>query len=127
MRALQCIAANVLPADSERRFDSSILYPETALRRGDGVSRARRQNSRLYRSSVAMLTGGVAVGLLGLTHANTALAQESGRKDLPAIVVVDPAQKPKRSGRPAPWSETSTRRCPPISRAETSISPLPSG
>ena len=58
-----------------------------------------------------MLTCGVAVGLLGLTHPNPAVAQASDGRDLPAIVVVDPALKPKRAPakRTAPARTVSSR------------------
>ena len=44
-----------------------------------------------------MLTFGVAAGLLCGAVPNAALAQDNGAKELPAIVVVDPAKKPKRA------------------------------
>jgi outer membrane receptor protein involved in Fe transport len=90
MSGLAWVAANGLSASSDHRSESSALVLKTALREGDG------QNSRLYRSSAAMLTCGVAAGLLGLTHPNAAWAQDSAAKDLPAIVVVGSAKKPKR-------------------------------
>jgi outer membrane receptor protein involved in Fe transport len=55
----------------------------------------RRRNSRIYRSSVTALTCGVAAGLLGFCGYDAAFAQETA-KDLPPIVVVDTAKKPKR-------------------------------
>jgi outer membrane receptor protein involved in Fe transport len=94
MSALERVVVNVAPAGAGRGSEPSTLDAGSALRYG--VSRGYRQSSRLYRSSAAMLTCAVAAGLLGLTHSNRALALDSGAKDLPAIVVVDPAKKPKR-------------------------------
>ena len=45
---------------------------------------------------MAMLTPGVLAGLFCLAYPIAALAQDAAAKDLPAIVVVDPAKKPKR-------------------------------
>jgi hypothetical protein len=45
---------------------------------------------------MAMLTPGVLAGLFCLADPIAALAQDAAAKDLPAIVVVDPAKKPKR-------------------------------
>jgi outer membrane receptor protein involved in Fe transport len=44
-----------------------------------------------------MLTPAIAAGLLWVANPNAASAQDSGAKDLPPIVVVDPTQKPKRA------------------------------
>ena len=62
----------------------------------DGAWRSPRQNGILSRGSAAMLTCGAAAGLLGLSGPNAASAQVAAATDLPAIVVVDPAKKPKR-------------------------------
>jgi outer membrane receptor protein involved in Fe transport len=109
MSALERVVVNVEPAGADHGLEPSTLHAGTALR--NGVSRGHRQNSRLYRNSAAMLTCGVAAGLLGLTHSNRALAQDSGAKDLPAIVVVDPTKKPKRepAKRTAPARAASSR------------------
>jgi outer membrane receptor protein involved in Fe transport len=76
-----------------------------------GVSRPHQQHSKLYRSSAAVLTLGVAAGLLCVATPNVALAQDSSVKDLPPIVVVDPTQKPKRAPakRIAPTRTVSSR------------------
>jgi outer membrane receptor protein involved in Fe transport len=94
MSALERVGVNATPAGAARGVEPPTLHTGAALR--NGVSRGLRQNSGLYRSSAAMLTCAVAAGLFGLTHSNRAFAQDSGAKDLPAIVVVDPAKKPKR-------------------------------
>ena len=62
----------------------------------DGAWRSLRQTSILSRSSAAVFTCGAAAGLLGLSGPNAASAQIAAATDLPAIVVVDPAKKPKR-------------------------------
>jgi hypothetical protein len=80
MSAHQCVALNVLSV--------------TALR--GGRVRAHRQNSSLYKSSAAMLTCGVAAGLIGLANPTIALAQDSGVTHLPDVVVDAPTQKPAK-------------------------------
>jgi outer membrane receptor protein involved in Fe transport len=69
------------------------------------------QDRNLYRSSAAVLSFGIAAGLLGVAKPNIALAQDSGVKDLPGIVVVEPAKKPKRepAKRIAPARTVSSR------------------
>jgi len=49
------------------------------------------------RSVLAMLAPGIAAGLCCFANPSVVLAQDSGVKDLPPIVVVDPNQKPKRA------------------------------
>ena len=51
---------------------------------------------KTYRNSAFVLAAGFAAGSLGLTGPNAASAQDAGARDLPAIVVTDPAKKPKR-------------------------------
>jgi hypothetical protein len=65
-------------------------WPSERARRG-------RQKSKLLRCSLAMLTLAIAAGVLCSTNLNTALAQETGTKELPPIVVDDLAKKPKRA------------------------------
>ena len=111
MSARENVAANVLPAGAKPLAVSSVLHTQIETVFHDRSARADRHHRRLYRRSVTMLTCGVAAGLLGLTHSNTALAQGSGGQDLPAIVVVDPTQKPKRAPvkRTAPARAASSR------------------
>jgi outer membrane receptor protein involved in Fe transport len=95
------VFTEVLSRRSDRCFEQAvlpaILHTVAAPIECSGASHPHRQTSNLYRSSAAVLTLGVAAGLLCVATPNVALAQDAGVKDLPPIVVVDPAKKPKRA------------------------------
>jgi outer membrane receptor protein involved in Fe transport len=63
---------------------------------GDGANRGR-QLGKLPPACLTMLTPSIAAGFLCMVNAKTASAQDSGAKDLPAIVVVGSPKKPKRA------------------------------
>jgi outer membrane receptor protein involved in Fe transport len=93
MSALAYLAVEILSGRRGRRSEVAALYATTAL----------------YRSSTAVLGFGIAAGLLSLANPNVALAQDAAAKDLPPIVVVDPAKKPKPVKRAAPTRSVSSR------------------
>jgi outer membrane receptor protein involved in Fe transport len=111
MPAFEGVAVTVLSGGCGRRSDLAVLRATTALIECRGLSRSHRQNRKLYRSSAAVITFGVAAGLLCLANPNAAWAQDSAVKDLPPILVVDPAKKPKRepAKRTAPTRTVSSR------------------
>jgi outer membrane receptor protein involved in Fe transport len=105
MRAFEGVAVNVLSDCSKL----AVFGATTALTESRDPSRSHRR--KLYRSSAAVLSFGIAAGLMGLANPNVAFAQASTAKDLPAIVVVDPGKKPRREPvkRTAPTRTVSSR------------------
>jgi outer membrane receptor protein involved in Fe transport len=107
MPGFSSVAVVVSSEDSERlTVDATI-----ALGRFGRVSDGQLSKARLFRSSAATLTCGIAAGLLGWATPYAALAKDSEEKDLPPIVVVDPTTKPKRqvAKRTAPSRTASNR------------------
>jgi outer membrane receptor protein involved in Fe transport len=94
--AFACVATKVSSNRSGDCSERNTLYATTALTgclnaRGGG----RLQDSKLYRSSTAILAPAIAAGLLCFANPQAALAQDAGA--LPPIVVVDPLKKLKRA------------------------------
>src|ERR1700685_531140 len=87
-----CFALVALSGNSKR----SAVDFTIARCRFDRRSHGYLSKARLYRSSAAMLTCGIAAGLLGWATPYAASAKDSEEKDLPPIVVVDSAKKPQR-------------------------------
>jgi outer membrane receptor protein involved in Fe transport len=86
----------------ERRVANHVATARSGSR---GVPRYPLENRR-HGGVAAMLAPAIAAGLLGLANPTAAMAQDSGAKDLPPIVVEDAAKKPRR---PAPKRIAPTR------------------
>jgi len=89
MSEFECAAAEGLSAAADLRSGRSSLCAIT----GPSGRRGRRHADQ---GRAALLTLGVATGLLGLASPNAVFAEEGAARDLPPIVVVDPTKRPKR-------------------------------
>jgi outer membrane receptor protein involved in Fe transport len=91
---------------------SAALLATTALTtKSIRCSHRPNRHRMARRSALAMFAPAIAAGLCCLANPSVVLAQDSGVKDLPPIVVVDPNQKPKRAPakRAAPTRAVSNR------------------
>ena len=109
MSAFARVAERISSGRSGARAELAILYATTALTACRSARRGYPQDSKLRRSSTAILVPAIAAGLLCLANPKAALAQDGAA--LPPIVVVDPAKKPKRvpAKRPASTRAVSNR------------------